>query len=75
MGSAIRPCAVEWGLGGGKACVLYLGGGCGALDGILAFDSLDPLCFMIDDALDFRLVETIYDDVFAFRDMDYAGIS
>ena len=59
---------------GEKACVQYLGGGSGALDGILAFDSLDPLCFMIDDALDFRLVETIYDDVFAFRDMDYAGI-
>ena len=69
---------MKWGGGGdlegGNACVLYLGGGCGALDGILAFDSLDSLCFVIDDALDFCLVETIHDDVFAFRDMDCTGI-
>lgn len=59
---------------GRKACIQYLGGGCGTLDGVLAFDTLDLLCFVIDDSLDFRLVETIHDDVFAFRDMDYKDI-
>jgi hypothetical protein len=49
----------------------YLGGGCGTLNGILAFDSFNPFCFMIDDALNLRLVETVYDGVFALRDMDY----
>jgi hypothetical protein len=57
----------------GRRCV-YLGSGSGTLNGILAFDSLDPLCFVIDDALYFRFVETIYDDVFTFQDMDYTGI-
>jgi hypothetical protein len=28
---------------------------------------------MIDDALNLRLVETIYDDVFALCDMDYTA--
>src|SRR5580698_5739311 len=51
----------------------YLGGGSGALNGILAFESFNPFCFMIDDALDLRLVETIYDGVFALRDMDYTA--
>jgi hypothetical protein len=49
----------------------YLGGGCGTLNGILAFDTFNPFCFMIDDALSLRLVETVYDGVFALRDMDY----
>lgn len=51
----------------------YLGGGGGTLNGILAFDSFNPFCFMIDDALNLRLVETIYDDVFALCDMDYTA--
>jgi hypothetical protein len=57
--------------GGGR--FVYLGGGCGTLYGVLAFDSLDPLCFVIDDALDFRLVETIYDGVFTFLDVYYTA--
>ena len=51
----------------------YLGGGCGTFNGILAFDSFNPFCFMINDALNLRLVETIYDGVFALRDMDYTA--
>jgi hypothetical protein len=50
---------------------VYLCGGCGTLNGILVFDSFNPFCFMIDDALNLRLVEMIYDRVFALRDMDY----
>ena len=57
-----------------KVCIQYLGGDGSTLDGVLAFDTLDPLCFVIDDALDFRLVETIHDDVFAFQDMGYTEI-
>ena len=52
---------------------IYLRSGCSALNGVLALDSLDALCFVIDDALDFRLVETIYDCVFALLDMDYTA--
>lgn len=52
---------------------MYLGGGCGTFNGVLLFDSFDPFCFVIDDAFDLRLVETIYDDVFALRDMDYTA--
>ena len=57
-----------------KVCIQYLGGGGSTLDGVLAFDAFDPLCFVIDDALDFRLVETVHDDVLAFQDMDYTEI-
>jgi hypothetical protein len=53
---------------------VYLGGGCGTLNDILAFDPFNPFCFMIDDALNLRLVETIYDGVFALRNMDYTAI-
>ena len=70
----MRPGVGEWGLKGGRVCIfIYLRGGCGALNGVLALDSLDALCFVIDDALDFRLAETIYDDVFALLDMDYTA--
>ena len=51
----------------------YLGGGGGTLNGVLAFDSFNPFCFMIDDALNLCLVEMIYDSVFALRDMDYTA--
>jgi hypothetical protein len=51
----------------------YLGCGCGTLNGILAFNSFNSFCFMIDDALILRLVESIYDDVFALCDMDYTA--
>ena len=37
------------------------------LTGILHFDLLDLLRFVVDDALDFRLVQTIRDGVFGFR--------
>jgi hypothetical protein len=51
----------------------YPGCGCGTLNRILTFDSFNSFCFMIDDALNLRLVETIYDDVFSLRDMDYTA--
>ena len=36
--------------------ITYLGGGGRTFDGILAFDSLDLLRFVVDHAFDFRLV-------------------
>ena len=36
--------------------ITYLGSGGGAFIGILAFDSLDLLRFVVDDALNFGLV-------------------
>ena len=52
---------------------MYLCGCCGTFDGVLPFDPFDTFCFVINDALNFRLVETIYDRVFALRDMDYTA--
>ena len=52
---------------------VYLGSGGSTLNGILAFEAFDLFCFMIDDAFNFRLVETIYDGVFAFFNMDYTA--
>lgn len=49
----------------------HLGGSGGTLNGILTFGSLNLFCFMVDNALDFRLVEPINDGVFALRDIDY----
>lgn len=39
---------------------------CSTLNDIPAFDSIDPLCFMIDDAFNFRLVARIYDGISSF---------
>jgi hypothetical protein len=52
---------------------VYLGGGSGTLNGILAFKAFDLFCFMIDHAFNFRLVETVYNGVFAFCNMDYTA--
>lgn len=41
---------------GGVGGITYLGSGGGTFNGILAFDSLDLLRFVVDDALNFRLV-------------------
>ena len=46
---------------------MYLGRCGSALNGVLALDSLDPLCLVVDDAFDFCLVETVDDHVLAFR--------
>jgi len=47
--------------------ITYNGSCSGTFNGMLAFDSLDLLRFVVDDALNFRLV----DRVFALRDMHY----
>jgi hypothetical protein len=51
----------------------YLGRGRGTLNGVLVFGSFNPFCFMIDNALNLCIGETIYDGVLALRDMDYTA--
>ena len=55
-----------------RAGVAYLGSCSSTFIHILLFDSLDLLRFVVDDAFDFRLVQTIHDGIFALWDIDYA---